>query len=307
MGAFTVLGFIKKSPALESAGLFLLLFRNTITMPHMTQTQKNGLIGGVIAIIILLIGGYLYTRNPAPALAPGAATSTPVSTATTTSIASGGIQTTPSSGGYTISVQPISAPAPDFKAPLVFASTYPVSAQASLQTQFTADVAALQKSATDVDAWINIGTLRKLAGDNAGAAKDWEYASLLSPTNIVTFANLGDLYTNFLPDYPKAAKNYLQEIKNNPTYADSYRELFALYTNQYPQGTTTPANILKEGIVASPKSADLYVLLARYYAGKGDIADAKTEYQLAIAVAQSQSDASLVSEIQNEEAALPNQ
>ncbi len=197
-------------------------------------------------------------------------------------------------GGATIKEIPIpnaaSVPAPSFKTPLTFLASLQLSpdVQTLLQQKYTADVATLSANAVDFDAWIDLGEARKLGGDYAGAAADWEYVSVIYPKNIVSFANLGDLYTNFLPNYPKAAANYEHEIANNPAYEDSYSDLFSLFTNQYPQGTTTPQNVLKEGIAASPQSVDLYVLLARYYVSKGDTADAKIEYQVAIAQAQAQ-------------------
>ena len=278
---------------------------DSATMERMTSIQRNTVLGILIALIILAAGAYAYkiSHRGIAGSTPSAANNT--ATTTTTNLSS--IQVTGSSGDYTIKQLPVTdsgVVAPDYQAPLVFSSSVSADARAELQKEFAAAEATLKTNATDFASWIALGSLRKMAGDYAGAAADWEYASAIYPTNVVSFSNLGDLYENYLKNYPKAVAAYQKEIVNNPADEDSYRTIFGMYTTVYPQAAPAPENILKAGITNVPKAIDLYVLLARYYASRSDTTDARAEYTAAIAQAQSQNNASLASQLQAELAAL---
>jgi len=260
------------------------------------NTQNKNILIGIVVLIIVVLLGYFAWKERGTNGSTVAATST-VSTTTVTVASS-------TSSGYTIT--PVALPtsgtpvAPNFKAPLVFSSSVSASDQASLQSEFAQAQAAIASNPVDLDAIIALGNVRKEAGDYAGAAADWQYVSEMSPTNPVSFANLADLYTNFLPDYPKAAAAYKQQIANDPTDIYIYEDLFQLYTIKYPQGSSDPSVILKQGIAANPKAINLQVDLARYYKAKGDSTDAQAEYQAAIANANSQGQTSTAQELQQE-------
>ena len=107
---------------------------------------------------------------------------------------------------------------------------------------------------------------------------------------------------NFLHDYTKAEANYLVGIKDAPSTTAFYKDLFSLYTTtSYKPSNTAAENILKQGISANPKSVDLQMTLARYYKSLGRAADAKAEYDAAIANAKSQNQSDLAAQIQAEE------
>ena len=231
----------------------------------MTHQTRNILIGLVIVIIVLILGYFAWQERGTSI--PATATST---AATSTDISANISSTTTSGPGYTI--KPVTGPsitAPSTATPLVFSASVSVDERATLQSQFAQAQATLKASPTDFNAWVALGGLRKEAGDYAGAAIDWQYVSALYPTNVVSFANLADLYTNFLPDYPKAAAAYKQAIKNDPKRADLYMSLFSLYTNQYPQSAATAEAVLQQGIAANPNAADLKAALASYQAAHG--------------------------------------
>ena len=194
--------------------------------------------------------------------------------------------------------------APSFKTPLDFTPDVSADEQASLQSQFATVQSTLTSNAKDFDAWIALGNLRKQAGDYVGAAADWKYALAIYPQNVVSNANLADLYTNYLHDYPKAAAAYKAQIAIDPTDVYIYQNLFQLYTSQFPQPSATIIAMLKQGIAANPKDISLMSTLAGYYKSTGDSADAKTEYAAAIASARAQSNQQAVTQLQQESLGL---
>jgi tetratricopeptide (TPR) repeat protein len=228
----------------------------------MTQTTRTTLITLAVIIVVLLLGYFAWKERSSSAPAPTTTTSNATTTtATSTTVSASSTNT----GKYTIKLVP-SIKAPDYKAPLVFSKGITADQQAALQTQYATAVAAITKNPDDFNAWIMLGYVRKEAGDYEGAATDWQYMSDLAPSNPISFADLADLYTNFLPNYPKAAAAYKQEIKNNPTATYIYQDLYTLYTNQYPQSPAVIEAMLQAGITANPSAADLKATLAAYKA-----------------------------------------
>ena len=143
-----------------------------------------------------------------------------------------------------------------------------------------------------------------MLSDYEGASQAWGFAALLIPKNPTPFANLGYLYTVYLPDYPKAEANYRIAIANNPHDTNTINNFFELYKYHYKQGTSAAADVLKAGIAANPGALDLQVTLARYYRDNKQSAEAKTGYDTAIATAQTQGQTTLATQLQAEKAAL---
>jgi tetratricopeptide (TPR) repeat protein len=173
---------------------------------------------------------------------------------------------------------------------------------AQLKARNATLVAQIAANETDAAAWINLGALRKINNDYRGAEAAWIYVTKLYPSNSTAYANLGDLYMNFLHDYTRAETNYLLATKYAPTDASLYQTLFTLYTStSYKPSATAAEDILKKGIAANPRAIDLEVVLARYYKSLGRIADAKVQYDAAIANAKSQGQTALAAQIHEEE------
>lgn len=231
-------------------------------MPRMNTQNRNILIGvSVVAVIAIL--GYVSWREHGSSVLPTTASSTSFLPATTGSTSSPQATTTTSTQG---------------------AKTTNVGVTGT--GKFSVSPVATPTS--DLTVLIALGYKRKQVGDYKGAAAAWQYASTLYPKNVVSFNNLGDLYMNFLPNYPLAEANYLKQIGNLASDVNAYRALFTLYSQLYKQGTSAAEDILKKGIAASSKAYDLQVLLARYYRDSGRSADAKAQYDAAIANAKAQ-------------------
>ncbi len=243
------------------------------------------------AIITAIVVQHTGTNVPA-------GTSTATSTSETASSTQISVTT---ASGTPATVKMVSLPKPpDFTAPLSFAANVSSDIRSSVTAQYQAAVAILTKNPADPDAWIALGEARKMAGDYTGAATAWQYVSELAPSNQVSFHNLGDLYQNYLHEDAKAVPEYKQAIVNYPHDLDAYKNLFTIYTSGSYNATAGAAEaILKQGIAANPRAFDLQVMLAHYYQSQGDMTQAKTEYDAAIANAQAQGLTTVVAELKS--------
>lgn len=188
------------------------------------------------------------------------------------------------------------------------AIAYSSSIGAQMRTQIERNVkdvvAVLKDSPYSLEAWLGLGVLYKQAGDYRAAEEAWKYANALSPGNIVSFNNLGDLYHYYLKEYPKAEDMFLKAIKNDKKYTLSYMNLFDLYRYSYKTDTTRAADALKQGIAANPENIDLVIALAAYYKEKGDKTNARTYYTQALAKAKTAGNTALATSLQAELDAL---
>jgi len=233
------------------------------------QDKRNEIIAIIIIGAIILIGiAYFFSKSlSTPTTPSNTASSTPINTTSSSSASSITVTSASSSSGYTIHlITAGKAPvAPSFKTPLTFSDpSVTADEQVSMQAQFAQVQTTLAANDQDFNSWIELGDLRKEAGDYTGAAADWQYVSALYSSNVVSNANLADLYTNYLHEYPQAAAAYKAAIANDPTQVYLYDDLFQLYTNQYPQPTATIVALLKQGLAANPNAAELKADLAKY-------------------------------------------
>lgn len=273
----------------------------------MHETSRSPIATALIVIVVIIVGVLVWKYLPSksgttiPTDMSTISTTSPISTAPAPSTSAHSSGITVGAGDMNIeqSIAKTDLPRPDFTSPIP--CTLAVEVCTQVKSQQSTIISTLTKKPTDFWAWIDLGTLYKMTGDYRRAANIWEYVSAMYPKNITSFANLGDVYQNYLKEYARAESNYRTEIINSPAYVDSYRNLFTLYTTStYHPSVTAAEDILKKGITANPKAVDLQVILARYYKSQGRTADAKTEYKAAIANAKSQGQASLATQIQQE-------
>jgi tetratricopeptide (TPR) repeat protein len=196
-------------------------------------------------------------------------------------------------------------PIPDLnRISVVTNSSLSASIQATLASSIKAESDSLKKDPNQFYVWLNLGINRKILGDYEGARQAWEYVSLISPRNSVSYGNLGDLYQFYLKDYAKAEINLQMVVKNDPTYVRGYMALYDLYHLSYQTNTNKAEQTLLAGIKAVPDSTDLIVALASYYKEKGLNSQAKTYYQQALALAQKLNNTTLQTQIQNDMSGL---
>ncbi|MDD5110382.1 MAG: hypothetical protein PHI63_04165 [Patescibacteria group bacterium] len=144
--------------------------------------------------------------------------------------------------------------------------------------------AALRQDPEIFDAWLSLGGIKKMMGDFTGAAEIWEYAGMQRPSSSIAFQNLGDLYANYLKDYPKAETAFRRAIKNSAGEEKNalfYMSLFDLYHYRL-QDSAKAAAALEEGIAANSWSVQLLVKAARYESELGNRTKALGYYAAAV-------------------------
>lgn len=113
--------------------------------------------------------------------------------------------------------------------------------------------------------WIELGITKKVIGDYEGARDAWEYAGIIRPFNSVSFANLGEIYWRYLPDFPRSEKNFKTSIKNKQDDLSVYISLSDLYYYSYKEKKNLAYDVLLEGIVVNPEDANFPRALAALY------------------------------------------
>ncbi len=222
--------------------------------------QKNTAVwvGAGVIIAAILVGSVFYFHSRNLAMSIHTQTNATSTSSTTTSFGTVAITTT---GGGTIQIVPISKgiQPPSLAGTIQISSSLPPDAVAALRTQEETLIPLIKANPLRVDLWLQLGVDRKIGGDYQGAITAWQYVAAAAPVTLsyVAYGDLGDLYMNFLKDYPKAETNYLAAIKINPHVIDYYRSLYTLYRYDYKTNTTAAANILVQGLQANPGNPDL--------------------------------------------------
>lgn len=257
----------------------------------------------LVLSIAVIAAGYIYQNNTAPAGATNTGTTTKAGVFT----AAPGKEVASADGNYTVhvlsgaeSATADSLKAPDATRALIINASANMTAEAktALQKSYAKTQAVLAKDKDAFNEWIFMGNINFIAGNYQLAREYWEYASARWPSNQSSFNNLGDLYMNYLKDYPKAEKNWLQAIKNKADDPGVYANLFSLYTNtSYKPSNTAAEDILKKGIAANPRAVNLQYDLAQYYKKLGRTADAQTMFKAAADNATSQGQTQLAAQI----------
>lgn len=220
---------------------------------------------------------------------------TTASSTTSTNATDSPITITSSNGATGYKVQVISDSAhvaptyPQIDRPLAFSANMSDDEKTTLQNAADKLQAMLKDDPTSGALWINLGTVRKMAGDYEGAKEAWEYVANAAPNNTAALFNLADLYANFLKDNAKAESYYEKVIALNPDSTDAYKDLATIYTTMNtPIANNKAEEILAQGIDANPRAYDLRIILARLYRQEGDMTDAKLEYSYAANSASAQ-------------------
>lgn len=263
---------------------------------HAARTYRIATLVGLIVLIIVGAWWFSARRGSAPAQDLGLATTTYQIASSTTQ--QGGVTAT---GDFSVSNDDtIELPTPpDFRAPVAYAPDVSPEVRTIIEQHVATLQGMLAKDSYDLGAWVDLGAYHKMAGDYAFAETAWVFVTKAAPSNVVAYANLADLYMNFLKDYPKADAMYEKVNTLAPDVADAYISRSLLYENFYKAGGS-PEAVLKEGIAANPSSIELQLQLARYYVRAGNNAQAKAAYEAAIELAQKADNPSVAEQIKSE-------
>lgn len=168
-------------------------------------------------------------------------------------------------------------------APVVFRSEFPDQVRKDLERQIKDLQEKIRADYDDLAFWISFGQLKKVIGDYEGARDAWEFASLISPLNSLSFHNLGDLYGYFLNNFELAEENYLQSIKNDPENVNAYINLADLYWQSgRADAQSAIPDLLLGGIENNSKldyKLSLMARLAKHYADAGENQEAIRYYR----------------------------
>ncbi len=202
------------------------------------------------------------------------------------------------SGDVEITETP-SNPAPDYTKAITFSSSVSSEVRAALNANLAAIQAQIKTDSRNLGAWLQLGNIYHMGGDEKAAEKIWLYTAAAAPNVGASFDNLGELYLNYLKDLGKAEANFKKSISIDSHNTTAYRNLFSLYTD-YGYKTANAEPILKEAIKNNPGAIDLQIILARFYKGKGRTAEAKAQYDVAIATARTAGNTVLVADLESE-------
>jgi len=152
-------------------------------------------------------------------------------------------------------------------------------AAAIFQKRFDETKEILQKDPDTFDSWIYLGVLKKGVNDYEGARDVWVYAGRIRPKSSPPFANLADLYANFLNDPQKAKEAIETAIANDPEDYNFYVALAELYRYKLSGQEKLYEKTMLEAIAKFPDNANLIGPLAVYYRETGQVAKAIEYYE----------------------------
>ena len=128
---------------------------------------------------------------------------------------------------------------------------------------------ALTENPTDLESWLQVGLIKKLFNNYAGARDAWEYAKLINPKHSIAYYNLGDIYSGYLKDVNKAEENYLKAIEVDPALSQYYVTLALFYEFVYKEKTDLVDDVLVTGLQYAPFDESLRYQLIRYLREQG--------------------------------------
>jgi tetratricopeptide (TPR) repeat protein len=109
--------------------------------------------------------------------------------------------------------------------------------------------------------WLNLGIWRKTIGDYEGAEQAWKFATIIRPNDPVAFHNLGDLYSQYLPDFSKAEKYYLAAIEKDTSQQPFfYVKLYEFYLYYYKKPDLAEKTLL-DALKTNPDNEYLQKIL----------------------------------------------
>ncbi|MES2953695.1 MAG: hypothetical protein V4674_04025 [Patescibacteria group bacterium] len=118
---------------------------------------------------------------------------------------------------------------------------------------------SLTRDPSNIEEWVTLGTFRKTLGDYPGTIAAWEYASKLSPSFVVPYGNLADLYAYTLRDNIKAEASFKAAIAADPKAGYIYFQAYDFYKNVLKDMTKARA-VADLGLKNNPGDKELAAL-----------------------------------------------
>lgn len=150
----------------------------------------------------------------------------------------------------------ISAKIPSLDRPIVYPDNMDPKIKEDTSIKIAKILGGLRANSDSFNDWIDLGLYRKILGDYEGAGEVWEYASTIRPKSTSAFSNLGVLYGYYLNSPVLAEKNFLRAIGNDPTYLNTYFQVYDFYKDVMKDSSKARA-IIEAGLKSSPNSKEL--------------------------------------------------
>ncbi len=226
-------------------------------MTELTKIQKI-IISAVVVAILLAIYIAFDRKSNIKKVDNTETTSVSTSTDSTGNINAQG------TGSYTIkqisvdTIDEIPKPIPDLNRVSVSATGAIVlpEVKSAAEQKIKMLQAKLKENPAYIEAWIDLGTYQKMAGDYDGAVISWKYASRLSPTDYISLGNLGNIYAYFLKDNGQAEVYYKQAISKDPKQVYLYIQLAEVYRDVFKDLDKARA-IIDQGLSKVPNDQSL--------------------------------------------------
>lgn len=236
------------------------------------NTNRSLFLGIVIAVVIALVAfmAFRSSRAPEAVQSPDTTQTTGTTTGQTASSTTvGGVTITGPGTIEMVDSGGTKIPTPSLTRPITFSADVSAEIKTYLTGKEQDLIAQLKKAPTRTDLWLQLGLYRKQAGDYTGAAEAWTYVAKVAPTEMRTtaYADLGDLYMNFVHDNAKAEVNFKAAVALTPKYVQGYHDLFNLYHYTLKDDIKAAA-ILKAGLKANPNNTELLEVQKQFQAGK---------------------------------------
>lgn len=133
------------------------------------------------------------------------------------------------------------------------------------QENFNKALVRLRADQEDFTGWLFLGILKKGVGDYEGARDVWRYAAQLRPKSSPPFANLADLYANFLNQPQKGLEMIKIAIANEPNDINFYLMMADIYRYRLPGQEAMYETTMLEALQKFPDNANLIGPLAGYF------------------------------------------
>ena len=151
---------------------------------------------------------------------------------------------------------------PDLDKPVKFSSSITGSEQKQLILDISEVSSTLKGNYDYLQGWLQLGILKKNAGDYEGAIEAWNFAGVIRPNVATSFLNLADLYAFYIKDREKAEESFLKAISAEPQNGSPYFYAARFYDDVLGDKDKAKA-VLEQGILAGADStSDLQLLLS---------------------------------------------
>jgi tetratricopeptide (TPR) repeat protein len=246
---------------MKIGGVFYHLIQNEETATMFTMSKKSWVAGTTFLFMGFFIGFLIFKRGMPP----------PSSTAT-----AGSIMMPPPPPAPTVLSGPAGGPPAPHTLPLYagdsienigtdqFIKQVPADALARYQAELATLKNDLALHPNNFDEWLRLGVIKQFFNNFIGARDAWEYAVLVAPKNSTAYFNLGGLYGDYLHDFPKAEKDYLKAIENDPKLPYFYTGLADFYWTFDVSKKAQAADVIRRGLVALPDDPALLAALKIY-------------------------------------------